>query len=172
MPVSSTPVNPATPCSSSLSPLATPFYPSVPGRSKFLRWQDPDSPDLQPLPRPSYRDTLCGRQPGLEHHPTPHESPAGRQTAPDLQPTASDPPQPVRIRLRSEIHWVQTAASDDNGWRVVKSRRGRRAAPRHSPRQSQRCTQIPAVMDGRCFNCLQKGHRKLQCREPTCCLRM
>lgn len=76
--------------------------------------------------------------------------------------------QPPRIHLRSEVHRVSHAAPDAEGWRVVRSKRSRRcqAAPRLHHRKP-----IPLALLGRCFNCLDKGHRKQDCREPIKCWR-
>lgn len=148
---------------SQLSPLATPFFPSSVGRSKQQRWMDsPISPaDAGELPggrspaKASYRDVVvrAGPQPSCDSR--------SRQSS--LPP----PQQPPRLRLRSEIHRVEDAAAEVDGWRVVARRRSRR----RGEAQQKRPQRIPAAMDGRCFNCLEKGHWKAACREPTRCLR-
>lgn len=141
--------------SSSLSPEAEPFYPSTEGRNKFQRWKE--SPSTASPLKFSYRDALCG---GL----------APRKVQP-----SPDPPQPAHIRLRSEIHRVKDAAPEEEGWREVRSRRSRRREVRgrqiYPDPRDQRSRHIPVEMIGRCFNCLEKGHRRAQCREPTRCLR-
>lgn len=70
-----------------------------------------------------------------------------------------------RIRLRSEVHRISEAAPEAEGWRIVRSRCGQRrrlASPLHK-------TTIPPALIGLCFNCLDKRHRKKDCRERTRC---
>lgn len=145
------PASPATP--SKLSPLATPYFPASVGRTKIQRWLgSPISDQESPI---SYKDALCG---GNE---------VKRGTTPRARAASPWPQQLPRIRLRSEIHRVKDAAPDEEGWRVVRSRKSRRQeASRHRAR-----AEILAAILGRCFNCLEKGHLKASCREPMRCLR-
>lgn len=79
--------------------------------------------------------------------------------------SSPEPLQPARIRLRSEIHQISEAAAEAEGWHTVQRKiRCRRLAASRSSRKP-----LPPAMDGRCFNCLEKGHRKYDCREPTRC---
>lgn len=138
---------------SKLSPYASPFLPSLAGRTKMQRWRDSPSPELDL--RISYKDALKRGLPD-----SPRQLVEVRRTMVSPQPQA-----PPRIRLHSEIHRISDAAPDADGWCVVsrKNRRQRRAS-RQKP-----C--IPVIFHGRCFNCLEKGHFKAMCREPTRCLR-
>lgn len=161
------PTKPATPSSSRLSPHATPFFPSSFGRSKAQRWaesprSDGDATGELKIHRPSYRDVVAGEP-----------SPAPGWTARQPRTAATPPSQPPRIHVRSQIHRVSDAAPDEEGWRTVRSRRVHR---RHRRPQIQHDFQtgrksIPASLEGRCFNCLGKGHLRRTCREPTRCMR-
>lgn len=105
--------------SSSLSPHAQPFFPSLIGHSKIQRWKDSplesDGDQAIETNRRSYRDADATGVFTVE----------GQGQTTQLQ--ASPPPQPARIRLCSEIHRVSDAAEDEESWRVVRSRRSRRS---------------------------------------------
>lgn len=97
---------------SSLSPHATPFYPSSLGRTKSQCWLESPLSDRGKMSfdRVTYRDVVIA---------TPPPSKA-IERQPRLDVT------PPRIRVRSEIHKVSDAALDEEGWCIVRSRRSRR----------------------------------------------
>lgn len=147
------------PTTSKLSPHATPFFPTSTGRSRFQRWLDSPastvgSSELLQKRAPgvvSYRDVVAGRVAAQATGEARDHGPK-QQLAP--------PAQPPRIRLRSEVHRASDAAVDTEGcarWTV---------AVQH-PRERR----IPAGMADRCFNCLERGHHRAKCQEPTRCLR-
>lgn len=162
VPATTSPTPDPSPAASKLSPHALPFTPSSLARSKQDRWHD--SPLSTTTPRrhprskstakPSYRDVVVGAGSRQDSDPGPQQLP-------------SQPVQPPRIRLRSEIYKVSVAAPDAEGWRTVVYRRRRGPGAVRPGRQRS----MPTGLMGRCFNCLARGHRKVACREPTRCLR-
>ena len=79
-----------------------------------------------------------------------------------------------------------SSSGNEDDWTEVKSRKGRRALqkPAGKPRRrpSGRSGRRPAIngdaghaaflsrFDGLCFHCLSSSHRRVDCRDPLCCI--
>lgn len=161
-----------------LSPFATPFMPGHPKQQCWLSSpsssrSDSELPVVRAPIQISYREVVLRGIPSelqLVHAPrdTMELVPAEDGDLTYLSGLAlpPSPSQPCRFRVRFELHGTFDAATEE-GWHVVRRRQPRPLkAPLLHPRR-----EFPKALRGRCFNCLEGGHQKKVCREPTRCLR-
>ncbi|KAG2537327.1 hypothetical protein PVAP13_9NG262946 [Panicum virgatum] len=169
----------STPVRSSLSPEATPFYPSG-GRGKLLRWKDATPSDGETSP-PSYRDALLRSPPLARRVAFASELAAGG--APPLGSVLDrlGPALVILAGARRRLDALAAAregaapAVDEEGWTKARGPRSRRRRrQRLGQRQEPATSSSPRITPefaGRCLNCLSYSHLVATCRLPTRCFR-
>jgi hypothetical protein len=135
--------------STSLSPLAHPFWPA--GRSKEACWSYARSTPMSPH---SFRDVVASSVPPCRE--TKAVIPSKKQ-------------EPLRIKLKPQARRARLTAPVDapDGWQTVKSR----ATRKREARALSWRRPVPVDLWGRCFNCFSENHRTRHCRSRPKCFR-